>query len=439
MIVIIILVLIIFVISCLNNTVEGGGISKIGTVKNIKLLDRKVKNLVSVSWYTLPNAYRPLSEYTKGLMTVMKIIEANKFDHDIILRVYYDFTIDTELEEYKILMKSDYVELIYVDCRKLIKKENYNSLTMLMRYLPYFSNDCNYNSVSDIDFNEKRDINIKYKIIDEYIKVIDKNYDFLFMSPVGYRPFWTKLKKLDYMCLGHSNYGRVKLDLSIFTNFINDFVNSSKFDDYKQVYIEQQSKLIKHSTDNKFELFKASKKLSQMCSKKHCYFTYGFDEMFLNNIIVPMIINQYDNVYRKIIKPQGGEYYLFSNLIIDKHDLGEFDYDYLIKSFGAHKYEPDEKLSELYVKFRKFVLDNPDKFNKFYYDMIEEMPFYLNDTNNIIKIDKSGGMPILKNNDFTKITGVVDLLKERPIDTLYNLTIPNKIKGFNVRILKKRN
>ena len=95
-----------------------------------------------------------------------------------------------------------------------------------------------------------------------------------------------------------------------------------------------------------------------------------------------------------MIAPQGGEYYLFSNLIIDKSDLGEFDYDYLMTSFKTHKYEPDEKLSELYSKFRKFVLDNPDKFNKFYYNMIEEMPFYLNDTNNIIKV--SNVIEILK-------------------------------------------
>jgi len=165
--------------------------------------------------------------------------------------------------------------------------------------------------------------------------------------------------------------------------------------------------------------------------------TYGFDEMFLNFIFVPKVVEKYNNVYRKIMVPQGGEYYLFKGLIKDKYDLGEFNYDILMETFKTHKYEPDSNLSEMYEKFRSFVVANPDKFNRLYYDMVVEMTFYINDLNNVVKLSKIGGMPILEDNEFDMLTGLHNIIKERPIDTLYNLTIPNKIKGFNVRVLKK--
>jgi hypothetical protein len=440
MIVIIIIVLIIYVISCISSPIQGGSTSfnEIGIIKNVKLLDRKVKNLVSVSLYTLPNAYRPLSEYMKGLMTILKIVEENKFDHDIILRVYYDFTIDTELEDYKTLMKSDYAELIYVDCRKLVKQENYNSLTMFMRYLPYFSNDCNYSSVSDSDYENTSKEKIKYNMLDQYIDIIDKDYDFLFTTPIGYHPFWSKSMNLDYVCLGAFNYGKVKLNLSVFITFVKDFVNGNKFDDYKKKYIEHQNKLIRINTTDRLSKFKASKKLSQICNKKHCYFTYGFDEMFLNTIFIPEVIKHYDNVYRKIKIPRGGEFYLLKNLS-KTFDIKPFlvnnnlTSDEFFNLFLEHKYKPDDELTNVYSKFRDYVIENNIP-NNIYCSMIIEMLFYVNDSNNVIKMNKTGGICISNPNNFYKLTGIDNLVKERPIDTLYNITTPSKKSGFNSRI-----
>ena len=90
MLIIITIIIIIILVFSYDTKIMGGNnnrLNEIGTIKNIKLLDRKVKNLVSVSWYTLPNAYRPLSEYSDGLLKLLKIVEDNDFNHDIILNL----------------------------------------------------------------------------------------------------------------------------------------------------------------------------------------------------------------------------------------------------------------------------------------------------------------------------------------------------------------
>lgn len=388
-------------------------------INKVKVLPGSDKNVISISFFTFDGSYKPLEIYIEGLSLIENIIKQNRTKYNIILRVYYDYSIKNSTnQKIKDLMKqleeSPITELFYVDISPLIEPSQSMLLTVIFRYLPLFDlpdNDCKYAYILDCDLSyfKKNDIKqVKYSI-DEFVFMIEKNADIKFRMPLCYVPFWAaKLRHRSDIgiTLGAYMGGKANiLPTKLLTRFLNSFMIKNdklinKFLDNYLDYINEN--LAKKGDDEKFLKKKNS------CVNGKCIYVYGFDEFFLNFYLLPWCCKNIKKVCLHSTMSMGGLNVLFRTTFIEKgskpkltaflHEfaskynfqkVNKMTFDQFIGMYENHDYEgKDKEKIKIYEKFNEYCRKNEKTLSKqrlvdyVSFKCFKEHKIYLTDHNN---------------------------------------------------------
>jgi hypothetical protein len=352
-------------------------------INKIKEINGANKNVLSVSYFTFKTAYKPVSFYGEGLLFLSEVLSTYENKHNLILRVYYDDSIEKYAdprgkEILELLKANPLVEIFHVDTSRIIDIENSMILCMIFRYLPMFDfidNDVKFCYVLDVDLTEtKKDVSkIKYSY-DEFVQVIENNIDIKYKAPMCYTPFWSARlfgNRTQNTVLGNSIGGKFKLPRSIFINFINSFVDNS--DPVVNQFLENYKNYVNTTIANRND--DNTKKKKNTCINGQCIFVYGFDEFFLNVYFISWCYKNANKICIHMTHPQGATYILLATTFIEsgnkpkltalveefseKYNFPEvsgLSFDRFLAVFGKHDYEgKNMRLHDLYNSFHKFI------------------------------------------------------------------------------------
>lgn len=364
--------------------------------ENVKIVERpaKEKNIVSVAFFTLPNAYKPISAYSEGIFTLLDYMEKNNSKY--LLRIYYDATVENN-SAIKRAMDSNYAELIKCDCSKLIDLKHQNLLTVIMRYLPFFDETVNYAFVVDTDFAYMRqEAAVSYPpfLFQTYDKVIATKTNLLFENWLCYRPKWHDIyfSQPTPVTLGGFIVSNIKQPMNMLLKYINAFITKDDPIVVKFIKLFQ-----KPPPDIKLNIG------NMYCTETSCSFTYGFDEVFLTLYYIPACLASDHKIQLKERNPIGNIKYILRQLMPQTHKLDNFvkqfllkqiprfkairNTDAFIKTFTTHDYEDKDKpLQKLYLDFRKYVMDHINEIKHLLdmkqYQCLVENDRYFTDVNN---------------------------------------------------------
>lgn len=381
------------------------------------------RNVITASFFTFKNAYKPLSFYGDGLLVILDHIEKHNSKNNILLRIYYDFSLEKwgDAKSHVIMKKlkaHPKVELVYCDFRKSVPEEKYNILTMLFRFIPFFDfpwEDADNAFVTDIDLTPHQ---IKHKsteyMLETFDKIIDENMTLFLKTPLGYTPFWYKKlspNKITSM-LGYFWGGSLKAPHSIITSFVKSFLTKDDglVNVYKKNYFDYVTKLNRMIMRDESRKHTASKKKSQHCvSQFDCNYTYGFDEFFINFYVLHWALGNVDDIH-VFMTPLAGNVHGVIGKIFEKTPLdaknrfisqflthikyGEsMTFDRFHGLFRKHDWHgTNKKLHKLYCDFHKYVLKNYKSMgniiDKREVERFQLMDTYLHDKNNLQQLSK---------------------------------------------------
>lgn len=351
--------------------------------KNVKIIPGVNKNIISASYFVLKNGYKPHIYYADGLKFLSNDIKNAQTVNKILLRVYYDRTIELfgdqsakDVIEY--LKTQNHVELVYVDCDKLIDTQHAGVLGAIFRYLPFFDydgNDVKYVWVQDIDYRENESADThNTKCIQEFDKLITEKIELTFTSLLCYTPVWHTYLGIPFDgILGDFFAGGIKLPLSLLVNFLNSFLNNADelVVKYKKNYIAfvneiHGKNLTKH--DN----------IIKTCEPGNCIFSYGFDEFFLLLYFLPWCLKHGTNIQTKLKHPFGAIRRILMTtfrrgkladkminnfgILISNQTIARGGFVKFIEIFRHHDYESVNSNAILWDKFYKFTLANMRKY-----------------------------------------------------------------------------
>ena len=243
-------------------------------LENIKLVKGRKKHLICCSLFKMKNSYKDFSEYTEGLLELLKFFD--NIDKDIVFRIYFDESLDEEKSWINIMeeiRERNYTELVKYECKKLKEGKFHDGVFgTLIRFLPLFDNE----KEKDWEMYSSLDVDFENFFLKELVKTTDyfkkSKQDFFIKLPKCYylRPFLINLdmvKKYSLAVLGGSFSSKITFNKNLLLNFLLD--------------IMKQGKIYQKFKDNYKSLGKAKEG-----NLSNDLFLYGIDEFFLSEILL---------------------------------------------------------------------------------------------------------------------------------------------------------
>ncbi len=176
-------------------------------------------NILSVCYYKLKNSYRDVSVYYNGLKNI--ILSFENILEDFILRIYYDDTVNEEINSLKNILDNKKIELY----KYKVDINDNEHVGMMMRFLPLFNlklHKCDSCIIFDID-------NILNKNYNKIIKYVNNNnikflYRTRFLYGIKERLLCImNIKKLEYPIINSFIYCSVKISNNLIKKIISKY------------------------------------------------------------------------------------------------------------------------------------------------------------------------------------------------------------------------
>lgn len=393
-----------------------GGDDKKFVINKIKTIDSANKNVICISFFTFQGAYKPLGYYANGISLLENAIRNNRTKHNILLRIYYDATIDNTTDQQardvmSQLRESPVTELYFVDSSKLIELEKQMLLTVIFRYMPLFDfsdNDCKNAYVLDCDLTPtKSELDKITYMVNEFATMIDKGCDLKVKVPLCYTPFWSQKINLNIdVVLGQNIGGKAGIfPAEMFVKFLNSFINKKDkvINRFLNIYVEY----VKKNEEIKKDDEKFLKKKNSAIDGEYIY-VYGFDEFFLNFYLLPWACKNLGKICMHTTSTQGGLPHLFINTFIEnqpkqkttdflhafaeKYGLSQIkniNFAQFISLYDKHDWTgKNEENNKIYEKFNEYCRINEKELiskkliNKMVFKCFKAHKVYLTDLNN---------------------------------------------------------
>lgn len=239
------------------------------TPLNFKIDYTKKKNLIVTSLFKMTKGYKNFEKYLTGLHFISnKII---KYNLPFEFRIFIDDTIHRDKKIMKYLNTIKNVQLVLYHCPTFFIDDHHRgTFGTILRFFPMFqfkNNDsdiviCTDSDTTDMYFKQlikgfflMRKYNLLENLSLFYSSSIAKNQSQIFDDQV-----------YPYIMAGLI-INRIKFDSNLIYDYLDDILHQkTKFKNYYSHHVVQMTKKI----DNKF--------------------FYGFDEIFLNNILLPYLV-----------------------------------------------------------------------------------------------------------------------------------------------------
>jgi len=271
----------------------------------IKQANKKYKNVLSCSFFTMTDAYRDFTKYQKDLETLIKYsLDLPDFE----LRIYTDLSgID-----FTIKVSKDYthITILQFDCKPLREKVGHvGTFGTLVRFLPMFEKNLKTVWVTDIDIPKH------YLDINKIQEMKRTNSKVYFSTIICYE---RKTYARKYTILAGTMIFFMKFPLKILTNFIQKYLTNQ----YESVI-----KILNKNT------WRTSSK-----------FPYGLDEVFINTSI-------YDYIQKKHINSYVNKIYMVNKYINKSPNITKQEVDFLRSLYYDPTKGKIEQLKKIYKKY----------------------------------------------------------------------------------------
>lgn len=316
------------------------------------------KNIISVCFFKLySNVHRNFNEYVDGLFNLYDVVLKEK-KFNFVIRLFLDISIQQDEELFSRLVNKERIEIVIYKCEKYLKKESNKCNTAffgtLVRYFPMFdfpNNDANIVLISDIDEHYHYNINMNYLNSLQLNKISD--IYFLLHGDLN--------KNIKY------NFELLYLD------HITPYILSSNIINFKRIdhnLIIDYTKNIKKFTQ---DIFTTYDYYYSICENKQRWlelddkFIYGFDELFINRMLVPYLI---DNKKPYILRTKWDVIEFAKSFIKFSNNKKQTKLIELIFKYIFDKLNIKTKSNNLenYLnKLNEIDLSNSDLINKFVY------------------------------------------------------------------------
>ena len=275
---------------------------------NFKLIGRsKIHkngvNIISITFFKLPKVYKNFYIYINGLKNWIKILEELK--SNFIIRLFIDQNIYDDQNIMKIINSSKYIEPVLFICADyVLDKYHIDLFATLIRFFPVFNfknNDAFSILSADIDLHFKNEQHVifykyilsNYKNINEITISSTNIYDYYFGN---FEPY------IQAGLLFIPN--KTKFNKNIFIDF---FQIEDKLK-YFNKYIDKADK----------GLFKNKLKGDFFKTIKDSQFSFGIDELFLNQFLKKKTMNNLD-----VVILQNFNYILYYLIFYNKKNSNE--------------------------------------------------------------------------------------------------------------------
>ena len=270
----------------------------------IKQANKKYKNVLSCSFFTMTDAYRDFTKYQKNLETLIKYsLDLSDFE----LRIYTDLSgIDFTK---KVSKDYSHITILQFDCKPLREKVGHvGTFGTLVRFLPMFEKNLKTVWVTDIDIPKH------YLDTNKIQEMKRTNSRVYFSTLVCYE---RKTYGRKYTILAGTMIYFMKFPIKLLTNFIQKYLTN------------QYESVIKILNDNKW--------------KPQSKFPYGLDEVFINTSIYDYIQKKHINCYVNKI------YNALSNLY--SSNITKQEKYFLISYYYDSKKDKIEQVKKIYKKY----------------------------------------------------------------------------------------
>lgn len=219
---------------------------------NVLKEGNRYKNVLSISFFTMNNAYRPRGFYLQKLKT---FIDRKKSLKGFETRIYTD----NSGKDVALQIADEDTTVIEYNCPHFREEDGHTgTFGTIVRFLPLFEKGLETVWISDIDIHPSfLDMNV--------LSAMERNKCSVFIdSVICYeRKPWAKV---DYPIVAHRFISKIPLSKQIFTRFLNNLIDG------------KMSELIDEINEYNSPLKKPNSK-----------FPYGMDEVFLNGPIYKSI------------------------------------------------------------------------------------------------------------------------------------------------------
>jgi hypothetical protein len=274
-------------------------------ITSIKQANKKYKNVLSCSFFTMTDAYRDFSKYQKDLET---LIQYSLDLPDFELRIYTDLS-GIEFTQ-KVSKDYNHITILQFDCKPFREKVGHiGTFGTLVRFLPMFEKNLKTVWITDIDIPKHF---LDKNKIQEMKRTNSKVYFSTFVC------YDRKTYARKYTILAGTMIYFMKFPLKLLTNFLEKYLHN----EYESVI-----KILNNNT------WRTPSK-----------FPYGMDEVFINTSI-------YDYIQKKHINSYVNKVYMVNKYINKSRNITKQEVDLLRSSYYDPTKGKIEQVKKIYKKY----------------------------------------------------------------------------------------